>query len=525
MTDPAAPRPLSLLLIEDSETDAELVVLELRRHGFRVESGRVDAEAELREALRAGSWDLVLCDHNLPSFDSTAALRTLQDAGADVPFVVFSGTIGEEAAVEMLKAGARDVVLKTNLARLGPVVERVLEEAAERRRRSEAEEERARLEEMLRQSQKMEAIGSLAGGIAHDFNNVLLVVRGTCAQLLAELGDEAQRARVEEIDRAAESAADLTRQLLAFGRRQVLRPEPTDVSAVVRDTLELVGRLLGDDVELESALAPGLDNVLVDRSQLRQVVVNLVVNARDALADERRILIETANASLDESYAREHPEVVPGRYVVLKVTDSGVGMDRETQARIFDPFFTTKETGTGLGLATVYGIVKQSNGHIWVYSEPGRGSTFKVYLPSSDAAAPPPAEAPEVESPEGTETILVVEDSEMVRRLVTDTLRSYGYTVLAAGNGQEALEAAANAPGPIDLLLTDVVMPGLDGGELAERLAADRPQLRVLFSSGYPSDMLARHGIAEARVEFIEKPYLPEELGRKIRRVLDSAPQ
>src|SRR5581483_10572636 len=303
VTDPAAPRPLSLLLIEDSETDAELVVLELRRHGFRVESGRVDAEAELREALRAGSWDLVLCDHNLPSFDSTAALRTLQDAGADVPFVVFSGTIGEEAAVEMLKAGARDVVLKTNLARLGPVVERVLEEAAERRRRSEAEEERARLEEMLRQSQKMEAIGSLAGGIAHDFNNVLLVVRGTCAQLLAELGDEAQRARVEEIDRAAESAADLTRQLLAFGRRQVLRPEPTDVSAVVRDTLELVGRLLGDDVELESALAPGLDNVLVDRSQLRQVVVNLVVNARDALADERRILIETANASLDESYA------------------------------------------------------------------------------------------------------------------------------------------------------------------------------------------------------------------------------
>jgi PAS domain S-box-containing protein len=379
------------------------------------------------------------------------------------------------------------------------------------------------VEEQLRQAQKAEAIGSLAAGIAHDFNNVLTLIRGATGVVLADLDDARARENLLRIDHAAEHATTLTRQLLAFSRQQVLQPEPTDLNAVVDATLDLVSRLIGEQIELDRALASGLPPILVDRGQLQQVIINLAVNARDAMPDGGLLSVRTAEAALDQAYAQEHLDVVPGRYVLLEITDSGTGMDAETAKRVFDPFFTTKAAGTGLGLATVQGIVKQSDGHIWLYSEPGLGTTFRIYLPPTDRPAEAPVEAPAAAapSPEGDETILFVEDAELLRPLIAEVLESYGYTVLQAAHAAEAL-AFAESGGPIDLLLTDVVMPGMNGRELAETLLAGRPGLRVLFTSGYPADTVVRHGIAEARVAFIQKPFLADDLVAKIRAVLDA---
>ena len=386
--------------------------------------------------------------------------------------------------------------------------------------------ERARLEGQLRQVQKLDAIGGLAGGIAHDFNNLVTVIRGYSSNLAHRLEDKTALRSVRQIDRAAERAAELTAQLLAFSRQQVLRPEVSDLNAVVDETLGLLERLLGPDISLESRLDHELAPVLVDRAQIAQVILNLAVNAREAMADGGTLVIRTKNVRLDDVYARTHADVTAGSYVLLEVTDSGPGIDEETLGRVFDPFFTTKESGTGLGLSTVYGIVKQSGGHIWLYSEPGFGTTFKVYFPSTDAAAGAPTPPPPVESLDGTETILLVEDTEMLRTLVAEALESYGYTVLAAAGGAQALELAAREDTPrIDLLLTDVVMPLMNGREVAEKLVADRPGLRVLFTSGYPSDTVVRHGIAEARTAFIQKPYLAADLARKIREVLSDRPE
>jgi two-component system cell cycle sensor histidine kinase/response regulator CckA len=384
--------------------------------------------------------------------------------------------------------------------------------------------ERRRLEEQLRQSHKMESVGSLAGGIAHDFNNILTVIRGVSGLVLEETSDERVQERVRQIDRAAEHAAKLTHQLLAFSRQQVLQPEPSDLNAVVEQTLELVLRMIGENIELELRLEPGLATIVVDRSQLQQVILNLSVNARDAMPDGGTLAIRTANVELNKAYAADHLDVTPGSYVLLEITDSGSGMDEQTRSRIFDPFFTTKTEGTGLGLATVYGIIAQSGGHIWLYSEPGMGTTFKIYLPGVDATVPASPRVAPVSSAslEGSETILLVEDAEMLRPLVAEVLRSYGYTVLTAADGVEAIELVERQPGPIDLLLTDVVMPNMNGRELAETLVAGDPRLKVLFTSGYPSDTIIRHGIAEAQVAFIQKPYLADELAGKIRATLDS---
>ena len=375
-----------------------------------------------------------------------------------------------------------------------------------------------RLEEQLRQVQKMEAIGSLAGGIAHDFNNILMVIRGYSAILLKTLSDEKHQHQVRQIDEAAERAAELTHQMLAFSRQQVLKPEVTDVNAVIVDALVLLERVLGEDITLECDLDPELRTVLVDRGQLSQVILNMAANARDAMDDGGTLSVRTENVDLEAVPSR--PDVAPGSYVVLRITDTGVGMDDATQARAFDPFFTTKEQGTGLGLATVYGIVNQSGGHVAVLSEPGYGTTFEVYFPRVDAKvmnAVSPA-GPEVLS--GNETILVVEDTDTVRALVAQTISSYGYTVLEASNGAEAIELAAQHAGSIDLLLTDVVMPEMNGRELAERLVADYPGLKVLFTSGYPADAVLRRGIATHEAAFIGKPYPMETLALKLREVL-----
>jgi len=386
--------------------------------------------------------------------------------------------------------------------------------------------ERKQLEDQFHQSQKMEAVGRLAAGVAHDFNNLLTAILGSADLVLDSLaGGVPEREEVEEIRKAALRAADLTRQLLAFSRQQVIAPTVLNPNVVVANMDKLLRRLLGEDVELRALLAPALAAVKVDPSQLEQVVLNLAVNARDAMPNGGKLTITTQNVELDGAYVRGHLSAQPGAYVMLAVSDTGVGMDVATQARIFEPFFTTKEKGkgTGLGLATVYGIVKQSGGWIWVYSEPGHGTTFKVYLPRVTDAAPPaaPSPAPPV-SVRGTETVLLVEDDEMIRHLVPKVLKANGYTVLVAASGRDAERVSGQHEGPIHLLVTDVVMPGMNGREVAERLAAARAGLRVLYLSGYTDDAIVHHGVLEPGVAFLQKPFTPAVLGRKVREVLDS---
>jgi two-component system cell cycle sensor histidine kinase/response regulator CckA len=385
------------------------------------------------------------------------------------------------------------------------------------------------LEEQMILAQKMEAIGRLAGGVAHDFNNILTAIGGYTDLLLADLApDDHRRSDVEEIYRAADRAAGLTRQLLAFSRRQVLQPKVISLNALVPDIEKMLRRLIGEDILFATVLQPQLGNVRADPGQLEQVIVNLAVNARDAMPDGGRLTIETRNVELDESYAVDHPSVTPGRYVMLAVTDSGVGMDEETRTRIFEPFFTTKVRGkgTGLGLATVYGIVQQTGGHIWPYSEPGRGTTMRVYLPRVDQPPDPIAQAgePTPVSLRGTETILLVEDEAPVRSVTRQLLQRNGYTVLEAPDGPTALALADGEQlgTHVDLLLTDVIMPGMSGRELANQLRERRPALRVLFMSGYTDDAVVRHGMLEPGLAYVEKPFRAPMLLRKVREVLES---
>ena len=386
--------------------------------------------------------------------------------------------------------------------------------------------ERKKLEEQLRQSQRMESVGRLAGGIAHDFNNLLTVVTGYSELMLGRLAEDSSlRNDAEEIKRAGERAASLTQQLLAFSRRQVLQPKVLDLNEVVSRMEKMLRRLIGENVELRTNPGAELWSVKADPGQVEQVLVNLVVNARDAMPGGGKLVIETGNVFLDEKYSREHLPAQPGPYVMFAISDTGVGMDKVTMSRVFEPFFTTKESGkgTGLGLSTVYGIVKQSGGYIWVYSEPGKGTTFKSYLPreTGDAvAAPRPARS--VTRAVGNETILVVvEDDEAVRKLAARILGTAGYTVLAAASGGEALQAMERHRGPVQLLLTDVVMPQMGGKELAQRVALQRPGLRVLYMSGYTDDAIVHHGVLDANTHFVGKPLNAADLTRKVREVLD----
>jgi nitrogen-specific signal transduction histidine kinase/CheY-like chemotaxis protein len=384
--------------------------------------------------------------------------------------------------------------------------------------------ERQKLEERFRQSQKMEAVGRLAGGIAHDFNNLLTVITGFSDLLLGKPGSDATRREYAgEIRKAGERAALLTRQLLAFSRQQILLPEILDLNAVVGEVDSMLRRLIGEDIDLKTPLAPNLGRVKADPGQIQQILMNLAVNARDAMPQGGKLTIETANVELDSAYARTHAEVKPGSYVMLAVSDTGTGMVAEIQARIFEPFFTTKEKGkgTGLGLATVYGIVKQSGGNIWVYSEPGRGTSFKIYLPqvgeATAAAAPPiPSEA----RTGASETILLVEDDRGVRALARRVLELHGFRVLEADRGEDALQISERHEGPIHLLLTDVIMPGMSGRALADRLGTGHPETRVLFMSGYTDEAIVHHGVLESGIAFLQKPFTPDSLARKVRETL-----
>jgi PAS domain S-box-containing protein len=386
--------------------------------------------------------------------------------------------------------------------------------------------ERRQLELQLRQSQKMEAIGQLAGGVAHDFNNVLTVILSNAELLLRGLGPEdPRRAELSDIREAAQRAASLTRQLLAFSRKQVLKPRVLNLNDVVSSIEKMLGRLIGEDIELVAMLDPDLWSIEADPGQIEQIIMNLAVNARDAMPEGGRLAIETGNLEIDERFARSHYPITPGSYAMLMVCDTGEGMDAETRSRIFEPFFTTKQLGkgTGLGLSTVYGIVKQSGGFIWAYSEPGLGTTFKVYFPRAVQAAAAFERRQGAAAPEGAaETVLLVEDEASVRSLARRILRDEGYIVLEANTAVEALKVSLAHDGPIELLLTDLVMPELNGRDLAEKLAARRPEMRILFMSGYTDHAVLRDGDKERDERFLQKPFTPESLIRKVREVLDA---
>lgn len=776
---------LNILHVEDNERDVALLTRHLSRAGYEVSSTRVETEKDFRLALAEETWDVILCDYSMPRFSALAALKVVRELGLDIPFIIISGTVGETVAVEAIKAGAHDYLMKDNLVRLVPAIEREIRDLENRQARIKAEAQHARvqaqlgdererlnniiahvpgmvweswrnedskashrnfvsdyaekmlgytpeeclvpgfwshiihpddaqelnartaeafaegkslraefrfisksgrivwvethglpifdedgkplglrgvtidiserkraiealleaeekyrsifenavegifqaapdgrylavnpamakilgyespeqfvkericfnasnyvdqntrsvlkglleqqdtiegyecevfkrdgtkistiqnvravresngdlvcyegsiedvtnrkmLESQLRQSQKLEAVGMLAGGIAHDFNNLLTVIAGYCDLSLTSLrdGDPIYR-NLLEISKASTRAATLTRQLLAFSRKQVLQARVIDLNDVVAEMEKLLQRLIGENIEFRAILGKELASVRADPGQLEQVIMNLVVNSRDAMPNGGQLTVETANIFLDEEHARRHVSVVPGHYVMLAVTDSGHGMDTVTQSRIFEPFFTTKEQGkgTGLGLSTVYGIVKQSGGSIWVYSEPGVGTTFKIYLPQVEESPLQSRTPAKQETIEGGETILLAEDEELVRNLTREVLSSYGYVVIEATNGAQALELGNQHSGDIHLLLTDVVMPEMNGPELAGRLSQIRPDLKVLYMSGYTDNAIVHQGVLNENENFIQKPFAPVALAEKVRMVLDS---
>ncbi len=759
---------LNVLLVEDDPGDAELLLRELRRAGFDPVWQRVDSEQEYLARL-GSDIDLILSDFSMPQFDGMRALKLLKESGLQIPFIIVSGTIGETVAVDAMRGGANDYLMKGSLARLGPAITRELQETTNRNGRRRAElslrasedryrdlvensqdlicthdlegrilsvnraaaealgynqltllskriqeillgefqnefdtyiaelrksgsaqgtmavqtrkgeqrlweysntvrtegvdlpivrglahdvtekiqalkalrenearlagivnsamdaivsvdheqnivlfnaaaervfgcaaaevlgrsldrfiperarqgheeqvrsfgetgrtlrsmhsfaelsalritgeefpieasisqidvsgkklftvilrdiTERKQLEEQYRQSQKMEAVGRLAGGVAHDFNNLLTAIVGYSQLILAKLDAESPlRHDISEIEKAGHRAAALTAQLLAFSRKQVLKPCVLDLNQVISGVDKMLKRLIGEDIDLVMVTPPGLGYVKADPGQIEQVLLNLSINSRDAMPRGGKITIETANIDLDALYT--HADVLPGKYVMLAVSDTGDGLDVETQSHIFEPFFTTKEPGkgTGLGLSTVFGIVRQSGGHIWVYSEPGHGATFKIYLPRvHEAPTAARVEAAVSGSMEGTETILLVEDDAMVRKFARTSLESYGYMIVEACDAAAALRVSLKV-GLIDLLLTDVVMPGLTGRKLSEHLMPLRPEMRVLFMSGYTDNAIVHNGVLEAEMPFLQKPFTPESLARKVREVLDT---
>ena len=636
---------IRILHLEDNADDAFLVESTLRREGVPCKVTVVDTRDQFLKALKTNEFDLVLSDHKLPGFDGLTALRLLREEDDDVPFILVSGSLGEEAAIETIRSGVTDYVLKDRLTRLAACVERALTEANDRRERHKAEEalrrsehrfamalttmaegllhvdsagkvvmsnpaasrllgfgqtsltgmpighafahassdagaplapadlqdvlgigtgrdtndaaltivmpdattvsalvntrpiahgdalegtvitihdvtERQRLQAQVVRAQKMEAVGKLSAGIAHDFNNLLIVINNYAEMVVDAAGDD--RALFEQgltIRRAGGRAAQLTQQLLAFSRQQTLKPALLDLRTVVDEMAPMLRRLIGEHIELTVTGDSNVSSISADRGQIDQVIMNLAVNARDAMADGGRLEIAVTNSSLDSSHDNDRVTVKPGDYVELRVTDTGHGMSEATRERVFEPFFTTKEVGkgTGLGLPTVYGIVKQSEGYIWVDSEEGTGTTFRVYMPAvagaPDQAPPAPAVVPQM----GSENILIVEDDEDVRVLTALMASNAGYNVLTAPNGDAAITLLEQSEQPVDLVVTDMVMPGMTGRKFAEELVARRRGTKVLYMSGYIDDQR----LMAPDEHFIGKPFSSAALLRKIREVLD----
>jgi signal transduction histidine kinase len=501
---------------------------EIRNALGSCEFRRVETREEYLAALDEFRPDLIVSDFKMPQFDGLSALKIALEHCPDVPFIIVTGSMNEDTAVECMKAGAWDYVIKEHVKRLGPAVRIALERKHGRMERKRAEAERASLEQQLRMSQRLEAVGSLAGGVAHDFNNLLSVILCCTEFAMAKVReDDHVRDELREVKKAGERAVALTRQLLAFSRKQVLQPVVLNLNQIAAGVEKMLRRILGEDIDYVQVLAPDLSMVRADPGQIEQVLMNLVVNARDAMPGGGKLTIETSNVDLDEEYAARHVAVKPGPYVHFAVSDTGCGMDAKTQARIFEPFFTTKEKGkgTGLGLSTVYGIVKQSGGNIWVYSEPGQGTTFKVYLPrelSGSTTVTASRLAAVATAPTATETILVVEDEEAVCNIAKRILCAAGYTVLTAASPDEALLTCNAHRGKMHLLLTDVVMPQMSGRVLAERLVLARPGIKVLYMSGYTDEAIVHQGTLDPGTHFIAKPFSAADLTRKVREVLDS---
>lgn len=515
-----------ILYVEDSLSDAELVEYELRRAGLKFNLHLVSTEAEFVKELSECEPDLILSDYSLPQFSGLEALRILRREDKEIPFILVTGSQTEEVAVQCMREGANDYILKANLIRLSTAVKNVLKNRETERQRTDAERALKRSEEQLLQAQKLEAVGRLAGGISHDFNNLLTAIIGYSELSLRGLAkDDPIRRNIEEIKRASDRAASLTRQLLAFSRKQVMQLRVFDLNTVVSDLERMLRRMIGEDVELKTTLQPKLANIKADPGQIEQVIMNLAVNARDAMPMGGKVTIETTGVYLDETYVQEHVEPTPGFYVMLAVSDTGVGIPEHVRQHIFEPFFTTKEAGkgTGLGLSTVYGIVRQSGGHIWVYSEPDKGTTFKIYFPAVvEKAEDYRAPSGPLSIPGGTETVLLVEDADFVRNLARQVLETRGYKVLEAADGNTARFVCETFQQRIDLLLTDVVMPRQSGSELARALLEIRPEMRVLYMSGYTEDAILSHGVLEAGVNFISKPFSPDALSLRVREVLDA---
>ncbi len=634
MTAPALAPTIRVLLVEDNAGDARLIIEMLRdvsESEFALE--RVDRLLPALERLSGPGADVVLLDLGLPDSSGLDTFERIRHGTTNEPIVVISGLNDERIALEAVRAGAQDYLVKGRIE--GQLLARVIRYAIERKHAVEAlreREERSRLlmeaafdgvvvtvegviqeanpgmvdilgyeldellgtpvtdlvprelqgevtqrireglegryefeirrkdgrkvlleattrnllvggrrgrisavrditalrslERQFRQAQKMEAVGRLAGGVAHDFNNLLTAIFGYAELLGEELpADHPGREDLKEIRTAATRASALTRQLLAFSRQQVLQPVVLNLNDVVQNVEKMLHRLLGEDVELEAHLARDAANVKADAGQLEQVIMNLSVNARDAMPTGGKLTIETANVDLDAGYAEQHQPVIPGRYVMLAVSDTGTGMDETTKAKVFEPFFTTKEAGkgTGLGLATVYGIVKQSGGYVWLYSEPGKGATFKIYLPRVDAPRDTPVGAPEpAGTVTGTETVLVAEDDPLLLPLARELLMKLGYRVLEARDSTQALAVARGHQSEIHLLVSDVVMPGGGGFQLAQQLLVERPKMRVLYMSGYTDEAVVRHGLLERGLNYLQKPFTPAVLARRVRDVLDA---
>jgi PAS domain S-box-containing protein len=501
-----------------------------------------ESEARFRATFEAAPIGMALVDAEGRALESNARLRQMLGYSAEelraLPFAAFThgDDVESDAALhcEMVEGRCESYEVEKRYrrkdgnefaARLTAALVRGDEGvAAHAVRTVEDITGRRALEAQLRQSQKMEAVGQLAGGVAHDFNNLLMIILGHAEELRESVSDAEWRSSASAIQTAAEKAASLTRQLLAFSRKQQLRLRPVNLNAVVETVEGLLRRVIGEDVAFFTAMSSDLGVVRADASQLEQVLINLAVNARDAMPEGGALTIETSNVTLDEGYAARHVAVKPGEYVMVAVSDTGCGMDAATRARIFEPFFTTKEQGrgTGLGLSTVYGIVKQCGGNIWVYSEAGRGTTFKIYLPRHEGEGAPRVAAPvESTGTTGTETILVVEDEDGVRRLLTDTLERSGYHVLAAENGALAIDVAKSHRGPIHAMISDVIMPGLNGPDVYEQISQTRPDIRVLFMSGYTDHAALHAHLIEAGSSFLGKPFTRHDLSTKLRAVLD----
>ncbi len=501
--------PLHILHLEDDANDAALIQSTLETGGINCVTNRVQNRADFVAALERGGIDLVLSDYSLPTFDGLSAAQIVREKWPAIPLILVSGTLGEELAIDALKSGATDYVLKERLTRLVPAVHRAMQEVEERAGRQ-------RLEAQLIEAQKMEVIGQLAGGVAHDFNNILAVIMGNSDMLAMELGPDSNLQHYpEDIRHASERAAGLTRQLLVFSRKQTVLPVVLDLNNVVKGMDKMLRRLVDENMVMTIVPGTHIGRIKADSGYVGQILMNLVVNARDAMPNGGQLTVATDNAILDDK-----------NYVMLSVTDTGIGMSDEVKAHMFEAFFTTKPKGkgTGLGLATCHTIVQQSGGHIAVDSEVGKGTTFKIYFPQVEqalAAAAKPLPAGPL--PRGTETLLVVEDEPAVRHLAQHVLQTLGYNVLRAANGQDGLHAARDHKGaPISLVITDVIMPLMGGKVMAEWLKATYPDLKILFTSGYTDDAIVSHGVLEAGVEFLPKPYTPSILARKVRTMLDT---